>query len=103
MLENLTKRFTGIFDGIRGRKITEKNVRDTVREIRRALLEADVALPVVKDFEQRIIENSIGLEVVEGVDVGQQFVKVVYRSGADCSRPACGRSPPGHREAFPGQ
>ena len=43
MLENLTRSFTNIFAGIRGRKITEKNVADTVREIQRALLDADVA------------------------------------------------------------
>ncbi|MFQ5653675.1 MAG: signal recognition particle protein [Planctomycetota bacterium] len=77
MLENLTRRFTDIFAGLRGRKISERNVRDTVREIRRALLEADVALPVVREFETRVIEAAIGTEVVEGVDSGQQFVKVV--------------------------
>ncbi len=77
MLENLTRRFSDIVDGMRGRKITEKNIRESVREIRRALLEADVALPVVKDFENKVLELAVGAEVIEGVDRGQQFVKIV--------------------------
>jgi signal recognition particle subunit SRP54 len=77
MLENLTRNFTSIFAGLRGRKITDKNVADTVRDIQRALLEADVAFPVVKDFVKRVKDAALGAEVVEGVDSGQQFIKIV--------------------------
>lgn len=78
MLENITSRFSDIVAGIRGRKITEKNIGETVRDIRRALLEADVALPVVKDFIERVKEKALGLKVIEGVDSGQQFIKIVH-------------------------
>lgn len=77
MLENITSRFSDIVAGIRGRKITEKNIEETVRAIRQALLEADVALPVVKDFITTVKENALGLKVTEGVDSGQQFIKTV--------------------------
>jgi len=77
MLEGLTRRFSDIVAGLRGSKITEAVVRDTTREIRRALLEADAALPVVKDFEKRVREAALGAEVIEGVDAGQMFTKVV--------------------------
>ena len=77
MLENLTRRFSDIIGGLRGRKITEKNIQETVREINRALLEADVAYPIVKDFKAKVLEKAKGATVVEGVDSGQQFVKIV--------------------------
>ncbi len=77
MLEGLTRRFSDIVAGLRGSKITEAAVKETGREIRRALLEADAALPVVKDFEKRVREAALGIEVVEGVDAGQMFTKVV--------------------------
>ncbi|MEM7260834.1 MAG: signal recognition particle receptor subunit alpha [Planctomycetota bacterium] len=77
MFETITTRFTDIVSGLRGKKITERNIKDTVREIRIALLEADVALPVVKAFVKQVQEKAQGLEVVEGVDAGQQFVKIV--------------------------
>ena len=77
MLENLTKRFSDIIGTLRGRRITEKNVQDTVREINKALLEADVAYAVVKDFKKKVLEKALGADVIEGVDAGQQFVKIV--------------------------
>ena len=77
MLENLTRRFTDIVANFRGRRITEKNVQEAVREIQRALLEADVAYPVVKDFKNRVTEAALGAEVIGGIDAGQQFVKIV--------------------------
>jgi len=78
MLENLTRRLSDIVGGLRGKKITEANVDETVREIRRALLEADVALPVVKSFVEKVKTAALGTQVVEGVDAGQQFVKIVH-------------------------
>ena len=77
MLGGLTKRLTDIVSGLRGRKITEEVVKETSREIRRALLEADASLPVVKDFEKRVREAALGAEVIEGVDAGQMFTKIV--------------------------
>ena len=77
MLGGLTKRLTDIVSGLRGRKITEEVVKETSREIRRALLEADASLPVVKDFERRVREAALGAEVIEGVDAGQMFTKIV--------------------------
>jgi len=77
MLEGLTRRFSDIVAGLRGSKITEAVVKETGREIRRALLEADAALPVVKDFEKRVREAALGAEVIEGVDAGQMYTKVV--------------------------
>ncbi len=79
MLDTLSRRFSDIWGNLRGRRINEKNVRETLREIRRALLEADVALPVVKDFLARVEEKAVGEEVLRGVDPGQQFIDVVYR------------------------
>lgn len=87
MFENLTRRLTDVFDGMRGRKITEKNVRDTMREVRVALIEADVALPVVKDFQSRVLDKALGLEVVEGVDSGQQLIKVFHDELTDLMGP----------------
>lgn len=77
MLEGLTRRISDIVAGLRGSKITEAIIQETGREIRRALLEADAALPVVKDFEKRVREAALGAEVIEGVDAGQMFTKVV--------------------------
>ncbi len=77
MFETITSRFTDIVAGLRGKKITEGNVKETVRAIRVALLEADVALPVVKSFVKKVSDKALGLEVVEGVDAGQLFVKIV--------------------------
>ncbi|MEM7165344.1 MAG: signal recognition particle protein [Planctomycetota bacterium] len=76
MFENLTRRFTDILGGLTGSKITEKNVQDTLREIRRALLEADVALPVVKEFQKNVLEKAVGTEVIKGIESGQQLVKI---------------------------
>ncbi len=80
MLENLTRRFSDIVGTLRGKKITESNVKETVREIRRALLEADVALSVVKEFVSKVQESALGTQVIEGVDASQQFTKIVHES-----------------------
>ncbi|MGE3164032.1 MAG: signal recognition particle protein [Planctomycetota bacterium] len=76
MFESLTRRLTDVITGLRGRKITEANVRDTLREVRVALIEADVALSVVKDFQTRVLEKALGAEVIEGVNAGQLLVKI---------------------------
>ncbi len=79
MFDALTDRLGGIFDGLTGRgALSEKDVTAALREIRVALLEADVALPVVKDFISRVKERAVGEEVIRSVKPGQQVVKIVH-------------------------
>ena len=78
MLETLTGRFAGIVKSLRGQaRLTDANVKDTLREVRVALLEADVALPVVKEFIDRVREKAIGESVLGSLTPGQAFVGVV--------------------------
>ena len=77
MFEGLGNRLDGIFQGLRGRRLTEDDVKVAAREIRVALLEADVALPVVKDFIAKVKERAVGEEVVRSVKPGQMVVKIV--------------------------
>jgi len=79
MFESLSERLQGIFDNLgRTGKLTEKDVDTVMREVRMALLEADVALPVVKDFVKRVKERAIGAEVAKSLKPGQQVVKIVH-------------------------
>ena len=79
MFDALSDRLGGIFDGLTGRgALSEKDVNAALREIRVALLEADVALPVVKDFIDSVRTRAVGEEVVRSVKPGQQVVKIVY-------------------------
>lgn len=78
MFENLTERLTSSLAGITGRaKLTEDNIKDTLREVRMALLEADVALPVVKSFVDQVRERAVGQEVFRSLSPGQVFVKII--------------------------
>lgn len=78
MFDNLTQRLTRVLKNIRGQgRLTEDNIKDTLREVRMALLEADVALPVVKQFVDDIRVRAIGQEVIQSLSPGQAFVKVV--------------------------
>jgi len=80
MLENLTERLTRVVKTIRGQaRLTETNTQEMMREVRLALLEADVALPVVKDFITRVREKALGEEVVGSLSPGQALVGVVNR------------------------
>lgn len=76
MLEQLTERFSRIFGGM-GR-LTEKNIEQGLKEVRLALLEADVNYKVVKDFVARIGEAALGEKVLKSITPTQQFIKVVY-------------------------
>ena len=87
MFESITRRFTGILGNITRKKISEKNVRETLREVRVALLEADVALEVVKDFLARVEEEALGERVLKGVDPGHQFVSIVYEQMVELMGP----------------
>lgn len=79
MFENLTQRLNRTLKNITGKgRITEENIKDTLREVRTALLEADVALPVVKAFTQRVKERTVGLEVSQSLTPGQEFIKAVH-------------------------
>ena len=76
--ESLTERLQGVFKNIRGKKkLSEKDVQEVTKEIRLALLEADVALPVVKTFIKRVRERAVGHEIIDTLDPTQQIVKIV--------------------------
>ncbi|PWC10054.1 signal recognition particle protein [Brenneria roseae subsp. americana] len=78
MFENLTDRLSRTLRNISGRgRLTEDNIKETLREVRMALLEADVALPVVRDFINRVKERAVGHEVNKSLTPGQEFVKIV--------------------------
>jgi signal recognition particle subunit SRP54 len=78
MFEKLSDRLGGVFDRLRGRgALNEQDVREAMREVRVALLEADVALPVVRDFVDKVTEKAIGQSVLKSVTPGQQVVKIV--------------------------
>ncbi len=80
MLDNLTSRLARIVKTIRGEaRLTEANVQEALREVRIALLEADVALPVVRDFIAAVRERALGQEVVGSLTPGQALVGVVHR------------------------
>ena len=78
MFGHITERFESIFRNLRGLgKITDKNINDTVREVRRALLDADVNFKVVKSFVKTVQEKAQGTKVLKSVKPGQQFVKII--------------------------
>ena len=80
MLDNLTNRLNGIVKTLRGQaRLSEANITDALRDVRMALLEADVGLPVVKDFIARVKEKSLGAEVLQSLTPGQAFVGIVHR------------------------
>lgn len=79
MFENLSERFDGIVKRLRGQgRLTEDNIADTLREVRMALLEADVALPVVREFVKDVKERALGEEVAKSLTPGQAFIKIVH-------------------------
>ncbi len=79
MFESLSDRLSGVFDRLRGRgALNEADVRSAMREVRIALLEADVALPVVREFVDRATEKAVGQQVLRSVTPGQQVVKIVH-------------------------
>ncbi|MCL6697639.1 signal recognition particle protein [Sphingomonas sp. NSE70-1] len=78
MFESLSDRLSGVFDKLRGRgALSEDDVRGAMREVRVALLEADVALPVARDFVDQVTERAVGAEVIRSVTPGQMVVKIV--------------------------
>jgi signal recognition particle subunit SRP54 len=84
LFESLSNKLTGIFDRLTGRgALTEADVGEAMREERVALLEADVALPVVKDFVAKVKEKAVGQDVMRSVTPGQQVIKIVHDNLVD--------------------
>jgi signal recognition particle subunit SRP54 len=78
MFENLTDRLSVTLKNLRGQgRLSEDNIKDSLREVRQALLEADVALPVVRDFIEGVKDKAMGQSVIGSVSPGQAFIKVV--------------------------
>ncbi len=78
MFESLSDRLSQSLKKISGKaSLSEKNIQETLREVRMALLEADVALPVVKDFVEQVKQRAVGSEVSSSLNPGQQFLKIV--------------------------
>src|SRR5688572_33067429 len=79
MFDALTDRLQGALKSIRGdSQLTPENIEDSIREVRKSLLEADVSLKVVKLFISRVRQKALGTEVLNAVSPAQQFVKVVH-------------------------
>ena len=78
MFQNLTDRLSKTIKNLRGQgRLSEDNIKDTLREVRMALLEADVALPVVKSFTEKVRERAVGQDVLHSLTPGQALVKIV--------------------------
>jgi signal recognition particle subunit SRP54 len=100
MFESLSERLGGVFDRLRGRgALNENDVREAMREVRIALLEADVALPVVRSFIDSVTEKAVGQSVLKSITPGQQVVKIVNDAlvemlGAEASELELAVTPP---------
>lgn len=100
MFDKLSDRLGGVFDRLRGRgALNENDVREAMREVRVALLEADVALPVVREFIDKVTEQAVGSSVLKSVTPGQQVVKIVNDAlvdmlGSDASELNLAVAPP---------
>jgi signal recognition particle subunit SRP54 len=100
VFDNLSDRLSGVFDKLRGRgALTDGDVRSAMREVRVALLEADVALPVARDFVDQATEKAVGAEVLRSVTPGQMVVKIVHDQlvetlGSDASELNVNVNPP---------
>lgn len=78
MFDSLSERLSRTIKNLRGQgRITEDNIKDTMRDVRMALLEADVALPVVRDFVERVKQRAVGQEVMSSLSPGQALIKIV--------------------------
>ena len=79
MFEELTNQFEDAVKAFKGEaKISDENVDEALKQVRRALLEADVSLSVVKDFVEEVRAKAVGTEVVRGINPGQKFIQVVH-------------------------
>jgi len=79
MFDNLSSRLKAVAEQVRGKgRLTEENIGEAVRDVRRALIEADVALPVVKDFIEKVRVRAIGTEIMRSLNPGQAFIKILH-------------------------
>jgi signal recognition particle subunit SRP54 len=79
MFDNLSSRLKAVAERVRGKgRLTEENIGDAVRDVRRALIEADVALPVVKEFIDKVRARAVGAEITRSLSPGQAFIKVLH-------------------------
>lgn len=79
MFDNLSEKFSDAFRGLRGKnKISEENIEETLKNVKTALLEADVNFKVVKEFVEKVKTEAMGEKVLRGVEPGQQFVKIMH-------------------------
>src|SRR5210317_244804 len=79
MFESLSDRLSRATAALKGRgRLTEDNIRDTLRQVRMALLEADVALPVIKGFIDKVRTRAVGSEVLKSLSPGQALVKIIH-------------------------
>src|SRR3954452_19156687 len=79
MFDTLSGKLQNAFKNLRGLgKISESNIADSLREVRMALLDADVNFKVARDFIERVKEKSLGQEVIQSVQPGQQIVKIIH-------------------------
>ncbi|MBV8400642.1 MAG: signal recognition particle receptor subunit alpha, partial [Acetobacteraceae bacterium] len=80
MFDNLTARLSRTIEALRGKgRITEENIGEAMREVRVALLEADVALPVIKTFIESVKAKAVGAEVASSLTPGQAFIGILHR------------------------
>lgn len=80
MFANLTDRLRQVADQVRGRgRLTDENIQDAVREVRRALIEADVALPVVRELVERVQQQAVGTEINRSLNPGQAFIAILQK------------------------
>jgi signal recognition particle subunit SRP54 len=79
MFNTLSDRLRGVLDQVRGRgRLTEDNIQDAVRDVRRALIEADVALPVVRDLVELVRQRALGADVLRSLTPGQVFIRILH-------------------------
>ena len=79
MFDNLSSRLKAVAERVRGKgRLTEDNVTEAVRDVRRALIEADVALPVVKEFVGQVRKRAVGAEITKSLSPGQAFIKILH-------------------------
>ena len=84
MFDELSQRFEDAVKNLRGQgAISESNIDGALKDVRRALLEADVSLPVVKDFVDEVRRKALGAEVVRGISPDQKFIQVVHEQLVD--------------------
>src|ERR1700689_3358601 len=80
MFDALTDKFSGVFRALSGRgRISEENIRESMQEVRKALIDADVNFKIVREFTDQVVEKAIGQEVIKTLRPGELMVQIVYQ------------------------